>query len=73
MKKLLILLLFSSCWDGEINGRKYRLKTPCIKDHVELRPMAMMVGKAVTTTLHPVVICDCYGATDTIWKDLKID
>jgi hypothetical protein len=68
VKKLFIILLFASCWDGEINGRKYRLETPCIKSHTETYLQPMHIGKTTTLQLRTKEVCDEYGKTDTIWQ-----
>lgn len=68
MKKLCIILLFASCWDGEVNGRKYRLDTPCIKSHTILIPEVRRIGNTNHVITTPKRICDVYGKTDTIWQ-----
>jgi len=68
MKYLLIIVLFASCWDGEINGRKYKLHTPCIKSHTEMYIENTYINKQLYTQPRFREICDCYGETDTIWK-----
>lgn len=62
-------MLFASCWDGEINGRKYKLRTPCIKSHTETHLHPTLIGKSVMVIQRTDEVCDCYGKTDTIWKN----
>jgi hypothetical protein len=71
MKRLFIILLFASCWDGEINGRKYKLETPCIESHIETHTILMSNGKYMYPVATTSTVCDCYGATDTIWQKPK--
>jgi hypothetical protein len=69
MKYLLIIFLFTSCWDGEVNGRKYRLNTPCIKSHTVIYTTPIIIGKSVMATTQTKQVCDEYGKTDTIWQN----
>ena len=62
-------MLFASCWDGEINGRKYKLITPCIKSHTETHMRPVIIGKSIMQISQTDEVCDCYGKTDTIWKN----
>jgi hypothetical protein len=69
MKYILILFLFTSCWDGEINGKKYKLHTPCIESHIEIYIENTYINNQLYTQHRFREICDCYGKTDTIWKN----
>lgn len=68
MKYLIIILLFSSCYDGEINGRKYKIKENCTKSHTEIYFIPIINGTTITQTIQPRVVCDEYRI-DTIWKN----
>lgn len=72
MKKLIIILLFSSCWDGEVNGVKYRLKKNCAKGHQESYVTQMIAGKTSMPVVRTRFVCDCYGETDTIWQNKQL-
>ena len=68
MKYIIIILFFTSCWNGKINGRKYKTNTPCIKSHTEMYIENMYIDNQLYTQPRFRNICDCYGKTDTIWE-----
>lgn len=68
MRNLFIMIfLLTSCYDGEINGRKYKLKWNCVKSHVAhgLRPVS--TGKVMTVIPYTRTVCDS-GYYDTIFQ-----
>lgn len=72
MKKvfaLLIVLLLISCdsWDGEVNGRRYKLVQDCLSSHDETQ--LLYINNQVTVITHTV--CDEYGPIDTVWESKK--
>jgi hypothetical protein len=62
----ILLGLFTSCYDGEINGRKYYLKKTCIKSHIE-NVTIPHVGEVWIQMPTDYEVCDKYK-TDTIWE-----
>ena len=71
MKYILIIFLFCSCWDGEINGVKYKLRTPCIESHTEMYIDNIYINNQIHQQPRFRTVCDCYGKTDTIWQNKK--
>lgn len=71
MKYILVIILFSSCWDGEINGVKYKLHKPCIEEHTEMYIENIYINNQLYPQTKFRTVCDCYGETDTIWQNKK--
>jgi hypothetical protein len=68
MKYITIIFLFTCCWDKEINEKKYKLNTPCIKNHIEVYIEYIYIGNNLYPQTRLKNICDCYGKADTIWQ-----
>ena len=67
MKQILITIcLFTSCYDGEINGRKYQLEWNCVKTHLANGVRMMPCGKMMILTPYTYSVCDTVYY-DTIW------
>lgn len=64
---IILCVLFTSCYDGEVNGRRYDLKKTCIKSHIEQGTRLQPVGKAWAYMSYSEEVCDKYK-TDTIWE-----
>lgn len=64
---IILLGLFTSCYDGVVNGRRYKLKKTCIKSHIEKGTRLQLVGKVWLQVPSSDEICDKYK-TDTIWE-----
>lgn len=62
---VLLLILFSSCWETLPDGRKYMLLKHCVKSHEET---SIKYNPALEAPeLSTETICDS-GYYDTIWK-----
>jgi hypothetical protein len=64
---LSIILLFTSCWDGEINGKRYKIKWVCTSSHPVMYTTLQSVGKATIPVQHVIYECD-EGYYDTIFE-----
>ena len=67
----ILLGLLTSCYDGEVNGRKFYLKKTCIKSHIENGTRPQLLGKVWVQMPTDYEVCDKYK-TDTIWERSKI-
>jgi hypothetical protein len=63
----ILLGLFTSCYDGVVNGRRYKLKNTCVKSHIERGTRLTLVGKLWLQVPSSDEICEKYK-TDTIWE-----
>ena len=63
----ILLGLLTSCYDGEVNGRKFYLKKTCIKSHIEKVTRPQLAGKVWLPVHYSNEVCDKYK-TDTIWE-----
>lgn len=66
----ILLGLLTSCYDGEVNGRKFYLKKTCIKSHIEEVTRPQLAGKVWLQVHYSNEVCDKYK-TDTIWEASK--
>jgi hypothetical protein len=75
MRILIISLLcisLSSCnkWDGEINGKKYRLDYICTHSHIVTTTGVSFFGNQMSTGVYLTNVCDAYRL-DTVWQKTK--
>jgi hypothetical protein len=66
MRILVLICLFTSCYDGEINGRKYQLEWNCVESHLLYGTRIVPCGKIMISQPYTYSICDT-GYYDTIW------
>jgi hypothetical protein len=59
-----------SCWDGEKNGRRYRLQDTCLRGHSQMFMTTVLIGKNFVPQWHYVYICDS-SRIDTVWEKLE--
>lgn len=68
MKYLIIfIIILSSCWDGEKNGKRFCLEFNCVKSHMAHGIRFIPCGKAMIAQPYTYFICDG-GYYDTIWE-----
>lgn len=67
---IILIGLFTSCYDGELNGKRYNLKRTCIESHSEHGMRLVLIGKMWTSLPYSMEVCDKYRM-DTIWEASK--
>lgn len=63
---IFLCIIFTSCYDGQVNGRKYCLQKTCIKSHNVTGMRLVLIGKLWTNLPYQHIVCDKYKI-DTIW------
>lgn len=70
MRIAVLILLISSCWDGKVNGKKYKLEWHCTQSHLNYSIRLVPCGKMVVTQPYTYNVCD-KGYYDTFWEIKK--
>lgn len=74
MKKALLsiftALLLSSCYNGKVKGRKFKLEQKCITSHLEAVTDIMAINGKLLPVVRLVNVCDSVKI-DTIWSGHK--